>query len=203
MRTVILGLGNLLLADEGVGVHAAHILMERGCPDDTVVPDIGTAILDALAVIIGVYGLVTWLTRHSIRRGWSVRADLLLQVAVVLAVAGAAWLLGGNTYPDGGGVYRHFFVVFVPITGLAMVIAGFLSPMIWSNACHNSNYRNTLDKTELFCRREQGLPVVVDEPTTRLEVAAALNANFPPGLLQRGRRCRWKSAVLDNRRRNR
>lgn len=144
------------------------------------VPQVGMRLFLALAVTIGVYGLVTWLTRHSIRRGWSVRADLLLQVAVVLAVAGAAWLLGGNTYPDGGGVYRYFFVVFVPITGLAMVIAGFLSPMIWSNARHNSNHRNTLDKTELFCRREQGLPVVVDEPTTRLEVAAALNANFPP-----------------------
>jgi hydrogenase maturation protease len=51
MRTVILGLGNLLLADEGVGVHAAHILMERGCPDDTVVLDIGTAILDALPAL--------------------------------------------------------------------------------------------------------------------------------------------------------
>ena len=48
MKTLVLGLGNLLLADEGVGVHAARALMEKGCPEDTTVLDIGTAILEAL-----------------------------------------------------------------------------------------------------------------------------------------------------------
>ena len=48
MKTLVLGLGNLLLADEGVGVHAAHALLETGCPGDTTVLDIGTSILEAL-----------------------------------------------------------------------------------------------------------------------------------------------------------
>lgn len=48
MKTLVLGLGNLLLADEGVGVHAAQALMRTGCPDDTTVMDIGTSILEAL-----------------------------------------------------------------------------------------------------------------------------------------------------------
>jgi hydrogenase maturation protease len=48
MKTLVLGLGNLLLADEGVGVHAAQALMKTGCPGDTTVLDIGTSILEAL-----------------------------------------------------------------------------------------------------------------------------------------------------------
>lgn len=48
MKTLVLGLGNLLLADEGVGVHAAQALMRAGCPGDTTVMDIGTSILEAL-----------------------------------------------------------------------------------------------------------------------------------------------------------
>lgn len=51
MKTLILGIGNLLLADEGVGVHAAHALAHDGCPDGAVVLDVGTAILDALEAI--------------------------------------------------------------------------------------------------------------------------------------------------------
>jgi hydrogenase maturation protease len=44
---LILGLGNLLLADEGVGVHAARMIAETGHTDDVVVLDIGTAVIDA------------------------------------------------------------------------------------------------------------------------------------------------------------
>jgi hydrogenase maturation protease len=47
-KTLVLGLGNLLLRDEGVGVHAAHALMRAGVPKQVTVLDIGTAILDAL-----------------------------------------------------------------------------------------------------------------------------------------------------------
>lgn len=48
MYTVILGLGNALLADEGVGVHAVRLLQERTLPESVEVVEIGTAILDAL-----------------------------------------------------------------------------------------------------------------------------------------------------------
>jgi hydrogenase maturation protease len=51
MKTLVLGLGNLLLCDEGVGVHAARALLEEGCPDGTTILDVGTAILDALPSI--------------------------------------------------------------------------------------------------------------------------------------------------------
>jgi len=47
----VLGLGNLLLADEGVGVHAAHALASWACPEGVSVLDIGTALLDALPAI--------------------------------------------------------------------------------------------------------------------------------------------------------
>ncbi|MFP5212247.1 MAG: hydrogenase maturation protease [Acidobacteriota bacterium] len=51
MKTLVLGLGNLLLCDEGIGVHTAQALLEGGCPDDVTVLDVGTAILDALEAI--------------------------------------------------------------------------------------------------------------------------------------------------------
>jgi len=51
MRTVVLGLGNLLLGDEGVGVHAAQALLRSGCAGEPLVLDIGTAVLDALPAL--------------------------------------------------------------------------------------------------------------------------------------------------------
>ena len=48
MQTVILGLGNELLGDEGVGVYAARQLQKEKLPESTKVVEVGTAILDAL-----------------------------------------------------------------------------------------------------------------------------------------------------------
>ena len=51
-KTVVLGIGNLLLGDEGVGVHAASALLEKGSlSQDTEVLAVGTAILDALPAL--------------------------------------------------------------------------------------------------------------------------------------------------------
>ena len=49
-NTLVLGLGNLLLGDEGVGVHAAQALMKE-CFEDVEIQDTGTAILDALPAL--------------------------------------------------------------------------------------------------------------------------------------------------------
>jgi hydrogenase maturation protease len=51
MRNLILGLGNLLLADEGVGVHVAQNLLDLGQPEGTMVLDVGNAVIDALPAI--------------------------------------------------------------------------------------------------------------------------------------------------------
>ncbi|MGD8440210.1 MAG: hydrogenase maturation protease [Holophagae bacterium] len=51
MRNLVLGLGNLLLADEGVGVHVAQRLLEDRRHDDSVVLDVGNALLDAMPAI--------------------------------------------------------------------------------------------------------------------------------------------------------
>jgi len=51
MQNLVLGLGNLLLADEGVGVHVAQRLLEQGRPQNAVVLDVGSAVLDALPAI--------------------------------------------------------------------------------------------------------------------------------------------------------
>jgi hydrogenase maturation protease len=48
MQTVILGIGNELLGDEGVGVHAARRLGREKLPKQVKVVEVGTAILDAL-----------------------------------------------------------------------------------------------------------------------------------------------------------
>lgn len=50
-KTLVLGIGNLLLADEGVGVHVARALIDAGYSAEVTVLDVGTAILDALPAI--------------------------------------------------------------------------------------------------------------------------------------------------------
>jgi len=51
VRTLILGIGNLLLCDEGVGVHVARALRLEELPENVVALDVGTAFLDALPEI--------------------------------------------------------------------------------------------------------------------------------------------------------
>ncbi|HEY2400696.1 MAG TPA: hydrogenase maturation protease [Steroidobacteraceae bacterium] len=48
MNTLILGMGNLLLCDEGVGVHVARALAQRELPPNVAVVEAGTAFLDVL-----------------------------------------------------------------------------------------------------------------------------------------------------------
>jgi hydrogenase maturation protease len=49
-RVLVVGLGNLLLRDDGVGVHAARALM-RDPPPGALVVEVGTAILSALHLL--------------------------------------------------------------------------------------------------------------------------------------------------------
>ncbi|MBA7657184.1 hypothetical protein ES703_65115 [subsurface metagenome] len=55
---LVLGLGNILLKDEGVGVHVAHKLQELAIPYNVEVMDGGTACLDVLLLAQGVEKLV-------------------------------------------------------------------------------------------------------------------------------------------------
>ena len=52
MKTLILGIGNFLLCDEGVGVHVARALKREPLPENVVILEVGTAFLDALPEII-------------------------------------------------------------------------------------------------------------------------------------------------------
>lgn len=51
MATLILGIGNLLLGDEGVGVHVARALLQERLPENVTVLEVGTAFLEALPEI--------------------------------------------------------------------------------------------------------------------------------------------------------
>lgn len=57
-RTLVLGLGNILLADEGVGVHVVQQLVKRALPANVDVVDGGTAALDVLLLARDVQKLV-------------------------------------------------------------------------------------------------------------------------------------------------
>jgi hydrogenase maturation protease len=52
-RTLVLGVGNVLLGDEGVGVHAVRKLREKALPPHVDVVDGGTAGVDLLGLIDG------------------------------------------------------------------------------------------------------------------------------------------------------
>jgi hydrogenase maturation protease len=47
-RLLILGIGNLLLGDEGVGVHIVRALQAEDLPPNTVALEVGTAFLDSI-----------------------------------------------------------------------------------------------------------------------------------------------------------
>ena len=42
-RVAVIGIGNVLMADEGAGVEALKLLNERGCPENVELIDAGTA----------------------------------------------------------------------------------------------------------------------------------------------------------------
>jgi hydrogenase maturation protease len=52
-RTLIIGIGNVLLGDEGVGIHAIRKLRERALPPHVDVVDGGTAGVDLLGLMEG------------------------------------------------------------------------------------------------------------------------------------------------------
>jgi hydrogenase maturation protease len=51
VKTLILGIGNLLLCDEGVGVHVARALQRETLPMEVTTLEIGTGFLDAISAI--------------------------------------------------------------------------------------------------------------------------------------------------------
>jgi len=58
-KNLILGVGNLLLTDEGIGIHAVRKLLEmNGLPEDLEIVDGGSAGLDLLYYLEGVDRLV-------------------------------------------------------------------------------------------------------------------------------------------------
>jgi len=74
MNVLILGLGNLLLSDEGVGVHAVHALSWRfQMPEGVEVLDGGTSGMDLLDTIAGREHLIVCDAIRSDDRPGSVR----------------------------------------------------------------------------------------------------------------------------------
>ena len=51
MKTLILGMGNELLGDEGVGVHAVRALRSESLPAGVAAREVGNAILDVLPAL--------------------------------------------------------------------------------------------------------------------------------------------------------
>ncbi len=54
-KTLAAGLGNVLLGEEGIGVHAVRALLEGGVPEGVDIVDAGTALGDLLGELSG-YG---------------------------------------------------------------------------------------------------------------------------------------------------
>jgi hydrogenase maturation protease len=51
-RTAIVGLGNIFMGDDGVGVRAVERIGQIGVPERTLLVDIGTSSLDSMDVIV-------------------------------------------------------------------------------------------------------------------------------------------------------
>lgn len=57
-KRLIVGVGNILLSDEGIGVHVVSFLRSKDLPPNVEVIDAGTATLDLLPLINGVSKLI-------------------------------------------------------------------------------------------------------------------------------------------------
>jgi hydrogenase maturation protease len=57
-KVVVLGLGNLLLKDEGIGIHVTRELQKQNLPQNVEIVDGGTASLDALNLTCGAAKLI-------------------------------------------------------------------------------------------------------------------------------------------------
>jgi hydrogenase maturation protease len=58
-KTVIMGAGNVLMGDDGIGVHVIKAMKEQGgLPDGVELIDAGTATLDAFSMLEGVDRLI-------------------------------------------------------------------------------------------------------------------------------------------------
>lgn len=123
------------------------------------IPEIGLRLLLSLVAMTVVFTLVIVATRLSLKRGWTLRKDLMVQVAIVLGVAAAVWLSSNNVYHRGIPLYRHFFVLAASVVGFALVTVGLLSRLPWHTTKRQSNYHETAKRTELFISREKRIPL--------------------------------------------
>jgi hydrogenase maturation protease len=57
-KTVVLGVGNVLLTDEGVGVHVINKMMEMGFPPEVEIVEGGVDGLRLMGVVVGIDRLV-------------------------------------------------------------------------------------------------------------------------------------------------
>jgi hydrogenase maturation protease len=57
-RVAVIGVGNILMADEGAGVEALKLLDERGCPQNVELIDAGTAFFAIISDLEGFQKLV-------------------------------------------------------------------------------------------------------------------------------------------------
>jgi len=123
------------------------------------VPEVCRRLVWAMVVFIVVLSLLTLFGWLSIRYNVSLRAELILQVIVVLVVAGIIWVVGGDTYQKGGGIYRHFFVLAAFVVCGMLIASGFLAGWVWERWRVQNNYDQSITKTELFVSRDKKIPL--------------------------------------------
>jgi hypothetical protein len=112
------------------------------------IPEFGTRLYWAVPVFIAVLIIFILLARFSIRRRLSVSTELLLQVTTVFGIAGIVWMAGGDIYREGGGIYRHFFVLAAFIVCAALVAAGFFTRWVWNRLQVRNNYDEAIIRTD-------------------------------------------------------
>ncbi|UCF89925.1 MAG: hypothetical protein JSW39_16670 [Desulfobacterales bacterium] len=182
----------------GICRHSYHYLAMPALVAAIIVmgiPEFGLRLFWAAVVFVFVLALLILLARVSIRYRLSVRTELIMQVVVVLGVAALVWMLGGNTYQGGGGIYRHFFVLAALVVGVALIAGGFLAGWIWSRWQIENNYDQAVTKTELFLSRETQIPlgwgnflrafltVIQGAPLQLLLLPAVVALLVPPDIL--------------------
>ena len=146
-----------------------------------------------IALISGalVCAVLIWQMRKSTTGRWPVFFDLLVQAAMVLALALAIWIWTPSQYQE-VGPYRHTFIPVAAAIAIALLLGAALLGPIFSGPLSTSKYPVYFKRTELFASPGEPLPfsagawvagsiaVVLQAPLALLTLPAIATLIVPP-----------------------
>jgi hypothetical protein len=127
-------------------------------------PTPGPRMALALATLLLTPPFLVWTMRVTIRRGWPVAADLIVQLALFAAIGGLIVLLAGPDAPEWNGrIYPHILMVLVGIFSVGLIVCIPLARVLFTARAPLDRFAPALADTELFLFRGTAPTITVGQ----------------------------------------